>query len=401
MTTERVNPDVPNEGELFLTGGGPVLRLLRRAGMFWAGTFSMGPRIIGILSITWLPMCLLAALQGLAIGPTPRDSFLLDFATYARFFVSVPLLIIAEAVIGRQLMHAGRAFLHDGFIRREDYPAFQNAIARLSRRRESAWVALVLVALALLSSWMFTAETRHGNIVGWRSVILSGSHAFPYSLAALWSRLVAVPIVMFLWYRWVWRIFIWTAFLRAVSRLKLQLVPTHADQAGGLGFLGVAHASFGILAFAATCVPSAEVAFRIVYEGDHLPAYKGPLLLLLVGAEVLFLAPLLLFTPILVAVRRAGLWGYGLLVVQYNRAFHNKWAEGSPPEDEPLLGSADIQSLADLGNSFRFVKEMRLVPFGTRTIIELAAATAFPVLLLFPLVMPMREIVEALAKVAF
>ena len=32
--------------------------------------------------------------------------------------------------------------------------------------------------------------------------------------------------------------------------------------------------------------------------------------------------------------------------------------------DEALLGSADIQSLADLGNSYGFVQEMRFVPFG-------------------------------------
>jgi hypothetical protein len=33
------------------------------------------------------------------------------------------------------------------------------------------------------------------------------------------------------------------------------------------------------------------------------------------------------------------------------------------PRDE-LLGAADIQSLADLGNSYAVIGEMRAVPFG-------------------------------------
>ena len=36
--------------------------------------------------------------------------------------------------------------------------------------------------------------------------------------------------------------------------------------------------------------------------------------------------------------------------------FDRKWLYGGAPPDEPLVGSADIQSLADLGNSFEIVK---------------------------------------------
>ena len=39
---------------------------------------------------------------------------------------------------------------------------------------------------------------------------------------------------------------------------------------------------------------------------------------------------------------------------------------GGAPADEPLLGSADIQSLADLGNSFEIVKQMKWDPVSTR-----------------------------------
>jgi hypothetical protein len=63
---------------------------------------------------------------------------------------------------------------------------------------------------------------------------------------------------------------------------------------------------------------------------------------------------------------------YGGLAARYTREFHEKWIRGRAPADEPLVGSADIQSLADLANSYEVVRGTRAVPFGRDTIIQLA-----------------------------
>ena len=91
------------------------------------------------------------------------------------------------------------------------------------------------------------------------------------------------------------------------------------------------------------------------------------------------LGPLLVFSPKLAAAKRAGLREYGTLAQRYVREFDHKWLRGGAPADEPLIGSADIQSLADLGNSFEVVKDMRLVPFTLRTVLQLAVVTLLPV----------------------
>jgi hypothetical protein len=57
-----------------------------------------------------------------------------------------------------------------------------------------------------------------------------------------------------------------------------------------------------------------------------------------------------------------------------------KWILGSVPETNELLGTGDLQSLADLGNSYSVVREMRVVPFGLENMARLAAATAAPLL---------------------
>ena len=59
--------------------------------------------------------------------------------------------------------------------------------------------------------------------------------------------------------------------------------------------------------------------------------------------------------------------------------FDAKWVHGRPPEGETLLGSSDIQSLADLGNSFAIVRGMRVAPIDKTTLIDFAVVAALPV----------------------
>jgi hypothetical protein len=205
----------------------------------------------------------------------------------------------------------------------------------------------------------------------------------------------------FLWYRWLWRLITWTRFLADVSRLNLDLVPTHADQAGGLGFLEMAHLPLGIFAIAVSSILSADAGFRILFEGVQIDTLKVPFIVLLLATEVVCLGPLLVFLPIMARTRRAGLREYSLLVVRYNRAFHEKWVTSTAQEGETFLGSADIQSLADLGDGFQFIRTMKLVPFSVRVVIQLAVVAALPAMPLLPLVMPWENILKILAGALF
>jgi len=60
------------------------------------------------------------------------------------------------------------------------------------------------------------------------------------------------------------------------------------------------------------------------------------------------------------------------------------------------VGSADIQSLADLGNSFEVVQTMRLVPVTRDTIISIAVATLLPIVPLALTMMPLEELLKRL-----
>lgn len=390
-----------NDTELYFDHGGPIYRFIHGYVSRWYSGNTLVLRIVGFWLITWVPMCLFALLEGHALGQTPRESFLLDFSTYARFFLAVPMLILAERAIGPRLRGAALQFLDARYVRPEDYPRFEQAVARVARWRESKLAEFTIVALAIGGSWFFTAETiTRGTASSWHVVTVPHGR-FGVSLTGLWYHLVAIPILQFFWYRWLWRMLIWGRFLLAVSRLDLQLVPSHADQAGGLGFLGTAHLAFGILSAALSVVLSAEVAFLLCFEAASIEAFKVEFVIFLIATEVLIFGPLVCFAPVLSRTRRAWLGLYSKLVARYNRAFHTRWITGSETDDAALLGSADIQSLADLGTSFDYIRSMKLLPFSARVIIQLAVATTLPCLPLLLLVFPIGRIIDLLAGAVF
>jgi hypothetical protein len=59
-----------------------------------------------------------------------------------------------------------------------------------------------------------------------------------------------------------------------------------------------------------------------------------------------------------------------------------------------FVGSADIQSLADLSNSFEVVQEMRLVPFGRAIVLRLVLLTALPFAPLLLTMIPLEQLID-------
>ncbi|NCA71053.1 MAG: hypothetical protein EOM91_13295 [Sphingobacteriia bacterium] len=384
------------ESELEFELGGPAYRLMQRIGLIQGAGPSLGRRIVGFLLITWVPLLILALIEGRALGPTPRESLLLDLATYARFFLAVPLIFIAEVVVGPRLRNAGLHFIRGDLIRPEDLPAVEAAITRVQRRREALLPELIILGLAVVGAWSFTIETLAGeSAITWRFIMYPDGMGL--SLAGYWYQFIGVPLLQFFMYRWLWRLIIWTLFLRDMSRLPLRLVATHPDRAGGLGFLGGAHLSLAIFPFAFSCVLSAHVAFQVYFEAVPIETFKALFVVYLVLMELICLGPLLLFVPLLARARRAGLLEYSILLSTHNQAFEQKWIRDQHPSDQATLGSPDNSSLADLGASFGMIRDMKPFPFTRQQILQIAVIASLPGLPLIFLVMPVGELLKLLA----
>jgi len=116
------------------------------------------------------------------------------------------------------------------------------------------------------------------------------------------------------------------------------------------------------------------------------------------AALLLVLGPEFAFSSRLWKVKRAGLLEYGALAERYVRDFENKWLRHPQSVSDPLLGSADIQSLADLANSFQNLGQMRVLPPTRDSVLTLLLITLLP---LAPLPLTMisgRELLGRLIK---
>lgn len=117
--------------------------------------------------------------------------------------------------------------------------------------------------------------------------------------------------------------------------------------------------------------------------------------------QCLVFGPLVLFAGQLAQAKRIGLGEYGTLAERYVRDFDVKWLRGGAAADEALVGSTDIQSLADLSNSFEVVKGMRFAPVTRDAIVQPAAVTLVPIATLLLTIMPLKDLLQKLFGILF
>ena len=393
-TTESYARVLRDAGEFSLVHGGPLFQLLLRSRLSSDSLTLVARRIAVFVLITWVPLLALAAHDGHLLGGAVAIPFLLDAETDIRFLVVVPLLLLAELVVHRRLMPVVRAFLDRNLIREADDERFDAAVNSAFRLRNSVVAELLLFALVyavgVLVVWRHTALT----VSTWYGHPSEGG--FRLTSAGIWYAYVSLPIFQFLLLRWYYRLYIWIRFLWQVSRLELSLVPTHPDLLGGLGFLANTVFAFSVLLVAHGAMLAAQIANRIFFAGASLVDFKEEIFVLLVFLLCLVFGPLLVFSPQLSRAKRRGLLEYGALAERYVRDFDGKWLRGDAQQSEPLMGSADIQSLADMGNSFAVVRTMRLAPVSRDAVLELAACVLVPLAPLLLTVMPVEDLVKKL-----
>jgi hypothetical protein len=201
--------------------------------------------------------------------------------------------------------------------------------------------------------------------------------------------------------RWYFRVLIWTRLLWHISRIDLKLLPAHPDRVGGLGFVSNAVYAFAPIAAAHGALLAGLLANHIFFAGAALVDFKAEVGVVVVFMLCLTLGPPLVFAPQLARARRMGMVRYGTLAERYVRAFDTKWLDGGAPADEQLVGSADIQSLADLSNSVEVVRTMRVLPVTRDAIIRLVATTLAPIAPLALTMMPLEELLKLLFGVLF
>ncbi|HEY4212535.1 MAG TPA: hypothetical protein VGM84_13730 [Steroidobacteraceae bacterium] len=394
-TREDVQGLEAGPSEFSVIPGGPLFDLYR-------GTHLAGPalewagRRIAVLSLfAWTPLLVLSVLSHRALGGV-NEPFFKDLDVHVRLLVALPLLLAGESPVHRRMRFVYWSFLDRGLVPAAAQPGFQAAAHSALRLRNSRWLefALLLFVYVVGVGWIWNRQTALGGATWYRALTDTGPRL---TVAGWWYVLVSLPLFQFILFRWYLRLALWARFLWKVARCGLQLIPIHPDRCAGVGFLDEVVTATLPLAAAHGALFTGVAGAGLLFDGRSLAEYGPELAVLVVAVAAVTLGPLLVFTPVLFVAKHRALAEYGQLAQQYVRAFDHKWIRGSG-EREALLGTADIQSLADLGNSYQIVREMRLVPADRQTLLRLLVALAVPLVPLLFAIVPPSELMTFLLK---
>jgi hypothetical protein len=369
--------------------GGPLHELGTRLGLVRRGTNTV-PLGLALGLVPWVVLLVLAVLQGF----THHLFSLSAIGAHLRLLVVIPLFFLCESWFDPQSKAFVSLLVRSGVVPEGELPALKSAIARTHGLKDS-WLAEGIVFLvALLLPWIASHWGGVDTVVSRASslVVIDGALGW----VSWWFLMVCLVLFRFLMFRWLWRLGLWGYFLWRLARMDLELVPTHPDGVAGLGYLEVVHAHFTPLILALSVIPSAMVADGIASGAITIEAMTPSLAWILILDAVLFIGPLFLFTPKLWACRMKGLRDYTELAAHYVRDFDRKWLKQDSPKREPLLGTPDLQSLADLASGVAIVRTMRWAPVSLRLIGTFVGAVLLPILPLLLIQYPAGELVQRL-----
>jgi hypothetical protein len=394
-STDRV---LAGSEDFSLVLGGPLYQLMRRFRLSDDALHLLRRRILVLSLFAWLPLLVLSIVDGKAVGEAVRVPFLLDVDAHVRFLVSLPLLIVAEWVVHQRTRTVVVQFVSQRLVPPDLRPAFDRVLQSAARMRNSMVAEIGLVALVYgIGIGIIWQHYMVLDVPTWYAAPSAGR---PHpQLAGWWYLFVSLPVFQFILLRWYFRLLVWTRLLWQLSRLPLAYSPLHPDGVGGIGFLSGITRAFAPLLVAQGALLAGTLANTILYEGAVLTSFYVEIVTFAAFVVFVVVGPLMVFIGPLAQVKRNGLREYSQLARRYVDEFDAKWLRGVSPPQEPLVGSADIQSLADLGNSFETIRDMRLVPVTRSAVIQLVVVTLLPLLPLLLTLVSFEELLKRLVKV--
>lgn len=378
MPGERVSLSMDlKEPEFSLFFGGILNRFFVKIRLEEFNAPRFGRRILFFLGIALFPLMALCLWQGTAWGGKVHAPLFKDPGVWARFLISLPILVVAEKMINREFQNVVAYFKSSSLVPPSNILSYDRAVKRANQWANSVAVETGILLVICISTWFgMDIDSFFGsNITHWQGIPGTPNATF----AGLWFRDVSCSIYRFILFRFGWRYLIWCGFLWSVSRIKLNLAPTHPDGKGGLSVVSDSQLSFSWLALAASAQIGGLLGRSMLYDGASFASNQILIAGTIAVLVLTFVLPLCVFNGQLYACKRAGLRSYGTLAGRYTGLFERKWLTSSErTSSTDLLGSADIQSLADLEGGFAIIRRMNFFPLDLRLVAAMTLAASAP-----------------------
>jgi hypothetical protein len=298
-------------------------------------------------------------------------------------------MIVGEGMIHTVVSKLIPYFYTSGLIRDDQFNAFKQALRNSLSLRDSSipWVviaAIVFMTVVLHPPYQAMHELTWANI--------GTPQVFDLGFGGWWMVYVSRPVFFALVCVSLWRLVLLFLLFKRIAVLDLEIVPTHPDRAGGLGFLEKIPTAFSLFVFAISLVLSSRLAHEVIYHGLQVQSLKLLAVVFVIVIVLLFLSPLLVFLPKLSAAKRKARLDYGALVGNHGRLVHKRWIMREAIPDDSLLQAPEIGPVADTMSIYEAVSQMRMAPIGKAAVISIALPAAIPLMALFALQVPIKDI---------
>jgi len=372
--------------------GGPFFRAQQALRLIRPNQWNLTRRILTLIAIGWLPLFVFT----LILNPQGLSSLIREYRLHARMLIAVPALLMGEIYMESRFRAVLRHIRQVGLLDSAGMAYMDGLILRLLRIRDAFLPEFLIFVLLVIHT-----VASYKGLVDATPWLAHGSGAdFHLTDAGWYAVLVSAPLFQFLLGLGLWRWLMWTYFAFRLSGRDLNLIATHPDGHGGLGFLGLTASAFAPVAFAATAVIGATWRNDILRHGANLMDFKIEAIVLVLIIALIALGPLLFFVPRLAAVRRRGILEYGILGQIHSVEFHEKWILHRAGHEAEFLGAPESSTLANFGHTFEKIAHLNPFPADRGTLYVLAAAVVIPalpvVLTQIPLATVLKDLLKAL-----
>lgn len=370
---------------------GLLYRLLKFLKLALPGIHVSGLGASLFVLIAWVPLLVLAIIEGTAIPGKVHVPFLLDYSSICRYLIAGPVILMSEPVVRPWMKRMIRQFVVCHIIPPESIDNFRDLVDKILRLQTMALMQIILLVLSFVTS-VFSADVAiHAHTSTWQTLDLPDGKVF--SMAGNFQNFVSQPIFRFLWLEALYQYSLWVYFLVKLSKFPLNIHPTHADGAGGLGFIGAGQTAFTLLAFAMSCGLTGAVERLLRIHPTKLLEHWDILAFWVTFMLVMFLGPLLAFTPKLVKAKRDALFTYGKLSHNASYGFGKHWI-GREAEEFDIDDDDTSCELEHSVIAYQAVSNMRPFVFGKQIVTVFAIACVLPAVPLILTQVPWAQILE-------
>ncbi|NUP12636.1 MAG: hypothetical protein HOW73_41870 [Polyangiaceae bacterium] len=331
------------------------------------------------VAVAWVPIVALTGIGWLVSGKW--DPLVLRSEIHVRLVVALSLVFFAWKSLESRTLGVCKSLEAGDVLPDSSRAAWDGLVEHHRRRVHTRWPEITLAVGIYLVTLIAYLGALPSGVLRWVAPTLHDAEPFwrGHTAAWWWYMLVGQPIFLFAIGRWLHHWIVWARVLWKLPSLSPRIQPAHADRAGGLGFLSGPLGATRVFV-AALAAALASVWFDEIKLGRALPAtFAFDFLVFFLLSSALAFVPFARFVPVLFDAKDDGERQFSAIVRRYVDQFENRWAAAEDPNREPMLGSSDFQSLADVGNSYCVARDMRIIIPGWDQIRNHLLATVLPI----------------------